>query len=135
MHSLVGWAKALARDFPMARTLVRRAHAVIIRNCARTRGHGEREASTYGDEVPAPLPTLRRLRLMLLTKRTQRGKLPSAANRRTMGMRLIALTTLALLLTADLSHAQPQYPARTVRIVVPYPAGGGTDVLGRLLAD
>jgi len=51
-------------------------------------------------------------------------------------MRLIALTTLALLVTADLSHAQPpQYPTRTVRIVVPYPAGGGTDVLGRLLAD
>ena len=51
-------------------------------------------------------------------------------------MRLIALTTLALLLTADLSGAQPlQYPTRTVRVVVPYPAGGGTDVLGRLLAD
>src|SRR5262245_8625541 len=52
-----------------------------------------------------------------------------------MGMRLIALTTLALLVTADLSHAQPQYPTKTVRIVVPYPAVGGTDVLGRLLAD
>ena len=50
-------------------------------------------------------------------------------------MRLIALTTLALLLTADLSRAQPQFPGKTVRIVVPYPAGGGTDVLGRLLAD
>lgn len=51
-------------------------------------------------------------------------------------MRLIALTTLALLLTTDLSRAQPlQYPTKTVRIVVPYPAGGGTDVLGRLLAD
>jgi len=50
-------------------------------------------------------------------------------------MRLIALTTLALLLTADASRAQPQYPVRTVRIVVPYPAGGGTDILGRLLAD
>ena len=50
-------------------------------------------------------------------------------------MRLIALTTLALLLTADLSGAQPQFPGKSVRLVVPYPAGGGTDVLGRLLAD
>jgi tripartite-type tricarboxylate transporter receptor subunit TctC len=50
-------------------------------------------------------------------------------------MRLIALTTLALLLAAGLGHAQPQFPGKTVRVVVPYPAGGGTDVLGRLLAD
>jgi len=50
-------------------------------------------------------------------------------------MRLIALTMLALLLTANLSRAQPQFPGKTVRMVVPYPAGGGTDVLGRLLAD
>src|SRR5262249_27689323 len=44
--SAVGWAKAMARDFLMAKTLVRRAHAVIIRNCARARGHGAREASS-----------------------------------------------------------------------------------------
>lgn len=52
-------------------------------------------------------------------------------------MRLIALTTLALalLLLADAGHAQPQFPVKTVRIVVPYPAGGGTDILGRLLAE
>ncbi len=50
-------------------------------------------------------------------------------------MRLIALTILALVLAANGSRAQPQFPAKTVRIVVPYPAGGGTDVLGRLLAD
>ena len=35
----------------------------------------------------------------------------------------------------DSSHAQTQFPARSVRVVIPYPAGGGTDVLGRLLAD
>jgi tripartite-type tricarboxylate transporter receptor subunit TctC len=50
-------------------------------------------------------------------------------------MRLIALTMLALVLAANSSRAQPQFPTKTVRIVVPYPAGGGTDVLGRLLAD
>jgi tripartite-type tricarboxylate transporter receptor subunit TctC len=33
------------------------------------------------------------------------------------------------------SHAQDSYPTRTVRFVVPFPAGSGTDVLSRLLAD
>src|SRR4029079_6992687 len=52
-----------------------------------------------------------------------------------MRLRLIALTILALVLAAGGSRAQPQVPTKTVRVVVPYPAGGGTDVLGRLLAD
>ncbi|UVH55128.1 tripartite tricarboxylate transporter substrate binding protein [Variovorax paradoxus] len=33
------------------------------------------------------------------------------------------------------SQAQPAYPTKTVTIVVPYPAGGTTDVLARLIAD
>ena len=33
------------------------------------------------------------------------------------------------------AHAQDAFPTRTVRIVIPYPAGGGTDTLGRLVAD
>jgi tripartite-type tricarboxylate transporter receptor subunit TctC len=31
--------------------------------------------------------------------------------------------------------AQPAYPARTIKMIVPYPAGGTTDLLGRLIAD
>lgn len=52
-------------------------------------------------------------------------------------MRMIALTALAaaLLLPADASRAQSPFPSRSVRIVVPYPAGGGTDILGRFLAE
>ncbi len=34
-------------------------------------------------------------------------------------------------LVADAGMAQPDYPARAVRIVVPYPAGGNTDVITR----
>ena len=48
---------------------------------------------------------------------------------------LIALATLLAVLAGDNAHAQDAYPSRVVRIVVPYPAGGGTDTLARLLAD
>src|SRR3977135_2751638 len=33
------------------------------------------------------------------------------------------------------SMAQPAYPGRTIKMIVPYPAGGTTDLLGRLVAD
>lgn len=41
---------------------------------------------------------------------------------------------LALLMGSPAS-AQPAYPARTIKMIVPYPAGGTTDLLGRLIAD
>src|SRR5215211_9538204 len=31
--------------------------------------------------------------------------------------------------------AQGAYPSRTIKMIVPYPAGGTTDFLGRLVAD
>src|SRR4051812_27597725 len=37
-------------------------------------------------------------------------------------------------LTASRAVAQA-YPARTIKLIVPYPAGGTTDLLGRLVAD
>jgi tripartite-type tricarboxylate transporter receptor subunit TctC len=33
------------------------------------------------------------------------------------------------------ADAQPAYPSRTIKLIVPYPAGGTTDLLGRLVAD
>ena len=47
---------------------------------------------------------------------------------------LRAAACLATLLVAGESSAQT-YPGRSVRIVVPYPAGGPTDVMARLVAQ
>jgi tripartite-type tricarboxylate transporter receptor subunit TctC len=33
------------------------------------------------------------------------------------------------------ANAQAAYPSRTIKVIVPYPAGGTTDLLGRLVAD
>jgi tripartite-type tricarboxylate transporter receptor subunit TctC len=40
-----------------------------------------------------------------------------------------------VLLTPLPAIAQTAYPSRTVKMIVPYPAGGTTDFLGRLVAD
>jgi tripartite-type tricarboxylate transporter receptor subunit TctC len=39
------------------------------------------------------------------------------------------------LLTGIPAFAQATYPSRTIKVIVPYPAGGTTDFLGRLVAD
>jgi tripartite-type tricarboxylate transporter receptor subunit TctC len=48
------------------------------------------------------------------------------------------LTTLAASATAGIApwaHAQPAYPDQLIKWIVPYPAGGGTDVIARTLAE
>ena len=44
----------------------------------------------------------------------------------------LGLTAAALPLAA---HAQANYPDRPVRIIVPFTAGGSSDIQGRLLAE
>ena len=43
-----------------------------------------------------------------------------------------AMTALAPM---GASRAQADYPVRPVRIIVPFPAGGATDILGRLVGQ
>jgi tripartite-type tricarboxylate transporter receptor subunit TctC len=52
------------------------------------------------------------------------------------GIVLVALTAVvSIMLPSEARYSQAEFPAKAVRIVVPYPAGGGTDVLGRIVAD
>ena len=45
-------------------------------------------------------------------------------------------TACAITLCAATTLAQGQaWPAKTIRIIVPYPAGGGTDIIARVTAE
>src|SRR3954471_5965763 len=47
-----------------------------------------------------------------------------------------ALTILLLgLLFASVAQAQEPYPSRPVKLILPFPPGGPTDILGRLIAE
>ncbi len=47
----------------------------------------------------------------------------------------IAAAAIAVLTTAGQASAQAAFPTRPVHILVPYPAGGGVDILTRTLGD
>jgi tripartite-type tricarboxylate transporter receptor subunit TctC len=48
---------------------------------------------------------------------------------------LAAVASAALALSASPASAQAPYPSKPITIVVAYPAGGDTDVLGRIMAE
>ena len=49
-------------------------------------------------------------------------------------IRLLGILAAALLVHAQSVRAQG-YPSNTVKIIVPYSAGGGTDIVARILAN
>src|SRR5205814_5854400 len=62
----------------------------------------------------------------------QLSKLASPMSRR---LGIVAITVALGMIAIGTGRAQESFPSRAVRIVVPYPAGGGTDILGRFVAD
>jgi tripartite-type tricarboxylate transporter receptor subunit TctC len=60
----------------------------------------------------------------------------SAARAASLGRRLSAAVAAASLAAAwPLAAAAQAYPTHAIRMIVPYPAGGSVDVLGRAIAD
>src|SRR5579871_2960644 len=56
---------------------------------------------------------------------------------RHIGLRWLGFVLLIVglgLFLAPASRAQDAFPSRTVRIIVPFPAGSGTNILARILA-
>src|SRR6188474_3970288 len=49
--------------------------------------------------------------------------------------RRVALAGLAASAAVSSARAQANWPSQPVKIIVPYPAGGSTDVLARILAE
>src|SRR5687767_3288590 len=47
----------------------------------------------------------------------------------------ILATMFLALASAGAAFAQGDYPARPIRLIVPFPPGGGTDILSRLVAN
>lgn len=48
--------------------------------------------------------------------------------------RIAAACALALVATAA-AHAQPAYPSQPIKVIVPFPPAGGTDMVARLILD
>ena len=52
----------------------------------------------------------------------------------TTGITRLVLALFAIVLTSVHAFAQP-YPVKPIRFIVPYPAGGGTDIIARLIGS
>src|ERR687895_2851136 len=46
-----------------------------------------------------------------------------------------ALLAILLCVFSISSYGQEAYPSRPLRFILPFPPGGGTDILGRLIAE
>src|ERR1700756_4611827 len=68
----------------------------------------------------------------------QRGQTPMMhrGGRSMIGARRFILALLAtVLLAAPFTASAQNYPSRVIRLIVPYPAGGPTDVVARIVAN
>src|SRR4051812_40524427 len=51
------------------------------------------------------------------------------------GRHLASMLLVAVAACTDAAQAQQGYPSRQILIITPFPAGGGTDILSRIMGD
>jgi tripartite-type tricarboxylate transporter receptor subunit TctC len=66
---------------------------------------------------------------------TQDGDNKSSSEEETMKTCGLVVAILGLLLAAGSGHAQQSYPVKPIRLIVPFPGGGQTDVVARTLSQ
>src|SRR4051812_22495162 len=92
-------------------------------------------APTFGtrpSEISDRTPITRR---SIAPSRGSRGNRRPSIRGNTMKGTLRRLLTVALLVIgSSFAHAQ-DYPSRVITMIIPFPPGGSTDVLGRVLAE
>jgi len=60
---------------------------------------------------------------------------PTSLNRRALLRATAAAGSMLALAGTGLARAQAAWPAKPIRVIVPFPPGGGTDILSRLIAN
>jgi len=60
---------------------------------------------------------------------------PTPLNRRALLRATAAAGSMLALAGTGLARAQAAWPAKPIRVIVPFPPGGGTDILSRLIAN
>src|SRR5262249_49839656 len=64
-----------------------------------------------------------------------RGGHQDRVTMRNAGLKFFVAAAVALAVAAATPHAQDAYPSRVITMVVPFPPGGSTDVIGRVVAE
>ena len=116
-----------------ARHRLRIAKNHILIKYIRTQAAPAPNHATLASPAESPLVcALRQPRTTTIKPQPQSPGIHMPTRRRTMLARI--LVSLLLFTIAGFASAQAQYPAKPMRMIIPYPPGGGTDILGRPIA-